>query len=104
MWTYQRILRISWKDQMSNVDVLKMIHPKQTERWKSCLTLALQEDTIVSRSSYWREMLTDREAEDADESFIVEIVGMGIKAAETAMERERWRSMEDSWHPISSQR
>ena len=31
MWSYHRIIRISWKEMKSNAEVLKMIGPKNTE-------------------------------------------------------------------------
>ena len=103
MWTYRRILRISWKEKTSNKVVLQTMNLEETELLKSIKRKKLSYFGHTRRHDSLQKLIMEGKVDGSRgrgrrrkswTGNIAEMTNMKVnEAAETAMERDRWRTM-----------
>ena len=103
MWTYRRILRISWKEKTTNIEVLKNMNLNSTELLRSIKKKKLSYFGHTKRHESLQKLILEGKVNGSRgrgrrrkswTSNIAEMTNMRVNAAaKEAMERVGWRSM-----------
>ncbi|GFR60175.1 endonuclease-reverse transcriptase [Elysia marginata] len=103
MWTYRRILRISWKEKTTNKEVLKTMNLNSTKLLRSIKKKKLSYFGHTKRHESLQKLALEGKVDSSRgrgrrrkswTTNIAEMTNMRVNAAaRAAMERDGWRSM-----------
>ena len=101
MWTYRRILRISWKEKKPNKTVLKLMNIKKPVLLTTIKKKQLSYFGHTKRHDSLQKLILEGKVEGSRgrgrkrktwRGNIAEMISMNInKAGETALDRDKWR-------------